>query len=532
MLAPLAMGARTKGDDMAIETLADIVRVHGKERADRPMLTFEGRTITFAEMDRRSNQVAQGLAAAGIGKDDRVAFIDKNVPEYFEVTFAAGKLDAVTVAVNWRLAPREIAQIIDDAQAKVVFVGPDFTSQVEQIEDQLATVTTIVAIGEHDRWPSYAAWADEQPADDPGTSSTPESTAVQLYTSGTTGLPKGVMLTNDNLFGLLGGATSLWGFRADMVNLGVMPLFHIAGSGWDIAVMYMGGHTVLQRDVDPAGILRAIPEHRVTHAIFVPAVLQFLLMTPGVDDADLSSLETIVYGASPITDKVLTKAMETFKCDFIQVYGLTETTGAVTQLDPADHDPEGNPDLLRSCGKPMPGVELRIVGEEGGDQPEGEVGEVWIRSRQNMAGYWRKPEETAASKTEDGWVKTGDAGFMKDGYLYLYDRVKDMIVSGGENVYPAEVENVLMMHPQVADVAVIGVPDERWGETVKAMVVAAGDPPSPEDLIAYTKEQLARYKCPTSVDFVESLPRNPSGKILKRELREPFWAGRDRRVGG
>nr|MDQ3385310.1 AMP-binding protein [Actinomycetota bacterium] len=192
----------------------------------------------------------------------------------------------------------------------------------------------------------------------------------------------------------------------------------------------------------------------------------------------------------------------------------------------------GNPDLLRSCGKPMPGVELRIVGDEGEDQPDGEVGEVWIRSRQNMAGYWRKPDETAATKTEDGWVRTGDAGFMKDGYLYLYDRVKDMIVSGGENVYPAEVENVLMMHPQVADVAVIGVPDERWGETVKAMVVPAGDPPSPEELIAYTKEQLARFKCPTSVDFVEALPRNPSGKILKRELREPFWAGRDRRIGG
>ncbi len=517
---------------MAIETLADIVRVHGAERGDDPVLTFEGRTITYAEMDRRSSQVAQALAAEGVGAGDRVAFIDKNVPEYFELTFATAKLDAVTVAVNWRLAPREIAQIADDAEAKVLVIGTDFVGQVEQIEAQLGTVQAIIVIGDHDRWPSYAAWADAQPADDPAAPSQPDSVALQLYTSGTTGLPKGVMLTNDNLFGMLGGATTLWGFRADMVNLGVMPLFHIAGSGWDIAIMYMGGHTVLQREVDPAAILAAIPEHRVTHAIFVPAVLQFLLMTPGVDETDVSSLETIVYGASPITDKVLTKAMATFGCDFIQVYGLTETTGAVTQLDPADHDPEGNPDLLRSCGKPMPGVELRIVGGEGDDQPTGEVGEVWVRTRQNMAGYWGKPEETAATVTEDGWLKTGDAGFLKDGYLYLYDRVKDMIVSGGENVYPAEVENVLMMHPGVADAAVIGVPDERWGETVKAVVVAAGDPPDPKELIAYAKEQLAGFKCPTSVDFVDALPRNPSGKILKRELREPYWVGRDRRIGG
>ena len=517
---------------MAIETLADIVRVHGAERGDRPMLTFEGRTTTYADMDRRSNQVAQALVAAGVGKDDRVAFIDKNVPEYFEVTFAAAKLDAVTVAVNWRLAPREIAQIVNDAGAKVLVVGPDFAAQVAQVEDQLDTVTTIVAVGEHDRWVGYHAWVDAQPADDPGVSPGPESVALQLYTSGTTGLPKGVMLTNDNLFGLLGGATSLWHFDADMVNLGIMPLFHIAGSGWNIAVMSMGGHTVLLRDVDPGAILRAIPEHGVTHAFMVPAVLQFLLMTPGVEETDFSTLGTLVYGASPITDKVLTKAMAAFGADFIQVYGLTETTGAVTQLDAADHDPEGNPDLLRSCGKPMPGVELRIVGEEGDDSPAGEVGEIWIRSPQNTAGYWRKPEETAAALTDDGWFKTGDAGYVKDGYLYLYDRVKDMIVSGGENVYPAEVENVLMMHPGVADVAVIGVPHERWGETVKAVVVPAAERPTPEELIAYAREQLAHYKCPTSVDFAEALPRNPSGKILKRELREPFWEGRDRRIGG
>jgi long-chain acyl-CoA synthetase len=289
----------------------------------------------------------------------------------------------------------------------------------------------------------------------------------------------------------------------------------------------------MTRDVDLQAILRAIPEHGVTHALFVPAVLQFLLSVPGVEDVDFSTLRTVVYGASPITDKVLIRAMEVFGADFIQVYGLTETTGAVTQLSPEDHDPEGNPDLLRSCGKPMHGVELRIVTEEGADADEGAVGEVWIRTSQNMKGYWRKPEETAAALTPDGWMRTGDAGFVKEGYLYLYDRVKDMIVSGGENVYPAEVENVLMTHPQVADVAVIGVPHERWGETVKAIVVPAeGSSPTPEELIGYAREHLAHFKCPTSVDFAEALPRNPSGKLLKRELREPYWEGQERRIGG
>jgi long-chain acyl-CoA synthetase len=518
-----------------ITTLADIVRVHGRERGDSPVLTFEGRTITYGEMDRRSSQAAQALAAAGVGAGDRIAYLDKNTPEYFELSFGAAKLNAVTVAVNWRLAPREIAQILDDAQAKVLLVGPDFVNTVEKIEGELSTVWKIVMNGgDHARWESYESWLGGQPADDPGVAATGDDVAFQLYTSGTTGLPKGVMLTNDNLFALLPGASEGWGFSPDMVNIGVMPLFHIAGSGWNTAVMFNGAPTVMTRDVDLPAILKAIPEHGVTHALFVPAVLQFLLSVPGVEDVDFSTLRTIVYGASPITDRVLVRAMEVFGADFIQVYGLTETTGAVTQLSPEDHDPEGNPDLLRSCGKPMHGVELRIVdAETGDDADEGAVGEVWIRSPQNMKGYWGKPEETAAALTEDNWMKTGDAGFLQDGYLYLYDRVKDMIVSGGENVYPAEVENVLMTHPAVADVAVIGVPHERWGETVKAVVVPAeGMSPTPEELLGFTREHLAHFKCPTSVDFADALPRNPSGKLLKRELREPYWVGHDRRIGG
>jgi acyl-CoA synthetase (AMP-forming)/AMP-acid ligase II len=281
-------------------------------------------------------------------------------------------------------------------------------------------------------------------------------------------------------------------------------------------------------------VLADLERHRVTNALFVPAMLQFLTAVPGAADRDYSALRSIVYGASPITDEVLVRSMRTFKCSFIQVYGLTETTGAITELAASDHDPDGpRARLLRSAGKPYPWVELRIVEPDTGqDRPAGEVGELWTRSVQNMKGYWHKEEETARVFTADGWLKTGDAGFMDaEGYVFLTDRVKDMILSGGENIYPAEVENVLSGHPAIADVAVIGVPHDRWGETVKAIVVrqAETDPP-PEEIIEYARRRLAHYKCPTSVDFVDSLPRNPSGKLLKRQLREPYWQGHERRI--
>ena len=329
-------------------------------------------------------------------------------------------------------------------------------------------------------------------------------------------------------------AASQWEFTPDSVNLVAMPLFHIGGSGYALVGMFGGGESVLLREVDPARILQVIPQHGITNAFLVPAVLQFLLITPGVDQTDFSTLRMIAYGASPITDEVLKRSIQTFGAHFYQLYGLTETTGAVTQLGPEDHDPDNRPELLRSCGKPFPWVELRVVDPETNtDQPVGKVGELWVRTSQNMKGYWNHPEETAKTKLPDGWLRTGDAGYLDDeGFVYLYDRVKDMIVSGGENVYPAEVENVLMSHPGVADVAVIGVPHEKWGETGKAIVVKAeGEDPTPEELIAYCRERLATFKCPTSVEFTDVLPRNPSGKLLKRELREPYWEGQARRIG-
>jgi len=290
---------------------------------------------------------------------------------------------------------------------------------------------------------------------------------------------------------------------------------------------------VLQREVDAEAILRDIPRYGVTHGLLVPAILQMILARREAGGAGASSLETVVYGASPISDDVLLALFDAFDCDFVQAYGLTETSGAVTVLPAEDHD-RARPELLRSCGRPLPGVELRIVDPEtGADCEDGAVGEVLIRSAQVMAGYWNRPEATAEAITADGWFHSGDAGFLRDGRLYLHDRIKDMIVTGAENVYPAEVENVLMRHPAIVDAAVIGVPDERWGEAVKAVVVLAqGADVTAEELIAFARNDLAHYKCPRSVDLVDELPRNPSGKVQKRELREPYWVGHDRRIGG
>jgi long-chain acyl-CoA synthetase len=515
-------------------SLGEIVRRHARERGARPVITFGERTITWAELDARSSRVAQGLRAAGLAPQDRVAFIDKNGPEYFEVLFGGGKANVVNVAVNWRLAPAEMAYIVNDAAARVLFVGPDFLAQLDEIEGSLKTVEKIVVVGAHPRHESYEAWVGRHPAEDPRTPTGADDVAMQLYTSGTTGLPKGAMLTNANLGALVPFVGPWWSFDESTVNLVCMPLFHIGGSGWALVGMAVGSHSILFREFAPAQILDALERHRVTNALFVPAMLQFLGSLPGAADRDYSALRSIVYGASPITNEVLKRAMQVFPCPFIQVYGLTETTGAITQLPASDHATEGPRErLLRSAGKPFPWVELRIVDPAtGADCARGEVGEVWTRSVQNFKGYWARPDETARTVTPDGWLKSGDAGYLDDeGYLFLTDRVKDMIISGGENVYPAEVENALAEHPAVADVAVIGVPDDRWGETVKAIVVPRpGAAADADDIIAFARARLAHYKCPTSVDLATALPRNPSGKLLKRELREPYWGGRERRI--
>lgn len=519
---------------MALDSIASIIRTHREERPDAVAIVAGDTDYTWRTLEEVSNRLANALLAAGVGAGDRVARIEKNGVDYFELMFAAAKINATLVDVNWRLAPPEKLHIVNDAAAKVLFVGSEFAGELGEIEAGLETVTTTVIIGGGGSGhPSLEEFIADQPATDPGATASPDDICLQLYTSGTTGLPKGVMLSNQNLFGFIDEVPANWKFTPDSVSHVVMPTFHIAGSGWGLVSLAMGAKMVLDREVDPSAILREIEEHGITHAIYVPAVLAFLQIVPNANDHDLSSMELIAYGASPITEGVLRGSMEQFAgTEFVQVYGLTETTGAVVELPPEDHDPENKPELLRSAGKPYPWIEMRIVGEDGNDVVDGEIGEVWLRGPQIMVGYWNKPEETAKALDDEGWFRTGDAGYRQDGYLFLHDRVKDMIVSGGENVYPAEVENAIMGCPGVADVAVIGVPDEKWGEAVKAIVVKSPDEEvTPQSVMAWARERIAGFKVPKSVDFVDELPRNPSGKILKKDLRAPYWADRERQIG-
>jgi long-chain acyl-CoA synthetase len=514
---------------MGIESLADILREHAANTPERIALVLGERRQTWSDLHERASRVAAGLASVGVGSQDRIAFLDKNGIEHFEVFFGAALANAVCVDVNWRLAAPEVEYIVNDAEAKVFVVGPDFAPVLDAIRGNLEPGMKVLVIGDE-----YEAELAAQPATDPGVVQTGQDVAFQLYSSGTTGRPKGVMLTNDNFFGLLPLAKDIWELTPESVNLVAMPLFHIGGGGWAMAGMYLGCKSIVVRELEPAALIDLIQKERVTHGFLVPAVLQFMLMIPSAATADWSSLQIMVYGASPISEEVLARAVTTFGCKFWQAYGLTETTGAVVNLSPEDHDVNGpHKHRLRSCGTPGPGVELRIVDPDTGrDCDQGEVGEILVRGPQIMKGYWKMPEETAKSIDADGWFRSGDAGYFDaDGYLYIHDRVKDMIVSGGENVYPAEVENVLMSHPGIADVAVIGVPHERWGETAKAVVVRKPDVDVTEqEIIEFSRERLARFKCPTSVDWIDALPRNPSGKILKKDLRAPYWEGRERNV--
>ena len=525
--------AAKRATSPVITNVAGIIRTHAKNLSGKVALVQGDRVQTWQESYQRSCQVAQALKAAGVGNQDRVAFLDKNSIEHFEVFYGCALLNAVSVDVNFRLAAPEVAFIVNDARAKVFIVGPDFVPVLDAIAGDLTHTKKIVVIGGHPQHESYESWVARYQAVDPGVEPKTGDVAFQLYASGTTGRPKGVMLTNENFMGILPTSRDLWMMNANSINLVAMPLFHIGGSGWATAGQYNGCKSIVVREAtDVAGLVKLIGQQRITHAFMVPALLAFTLMVPDIDKADFSSLKLIAYGASPISEQVLAASLKTFKCDFVQVYGLTETTGVVTMLSHEDHDVDGpKKHLLRSCGKPSMGIELKIVDETGKQLPAGEVGEIIIRSKQVMKGYWNMAEETAKT-IRNGWFYTGDAGYTdKAGYVYIHDRVKDMIVSGGENVYPAEVENALMKHPAVGDVAVIGIPDDRWGEVPLAIVVRKPDVAVTEDdIIAFGRTQLAGFKTPKQVAWADALPRNPSGKILKKDLRAPYWEGRTRQV--
>jgi len=514
------------------KTIAEIFRWRVGQSGEDIAQKFQDNETTYNELNSFSNKVAQGLIEEGCIPDSRVAYLGKNSDLFFEFMYGTIKARTVAVGVNWRLAPPEVTFILNDSKSEILFVGPEFYGLVEEIKEDITSIKKIITVGgNHEEWEDYIAWRDSQLDEDPMLESNGGDDVIQLYTSGTTGHPKGVQLTNDNFSScfFMNEDSMYRDMTEGDTNLVCMPIFHVAGTNMGIAGMVTGAKSIIIPEVDPSLILRLIEEEKIQHTLFVPAVILFLVQHPDSATADFSSLETVIYGASPITDDTLIKAMELMDCNFWQVYGLTETNGAITFLHPDDHDVSRG--KLRSCGKAGKDVGLRVVDEDDNDVPVGEVGEVIIQSDNNMKGYWNRPEATAES-IKDGWFYSGDIGYFDDeGYLYIHDRVKDMIVSGGENIYPAEVENALVSHPNIADAAVIGIPDDRWGEATKAFIVQAeGEKLNEDEVISYVRTQIAGYKCPKTVEHIDELPRNPSGKILRKDLRAPYWEGKERNV--
>jgi acyl-CoA synthetase (AMP-forming)/AMP-acid ligase II len=464
-----------------------------------------------------------------------VAFLDKNHPACVELTLAAASLGAATAVINFRLAEDELDFVLNDCGAKVLLVGSELRATVDGIAYRLTAAEKIVEVtpdgADGDEYEALLAGAMPTGRRD---DVDPEDIALVMYSSGTTGRPKGIALTQNNVLAHTVNAHDGWSFGPGDKSLVAMPMFHVGGSSYVQFGIHDGVCSVMTREVDGASLAGAILQG-ANRTFLVPAVLAKVLDS-GPDAVKLfGALRTYVYGASPMPLPLLRRAIKDWPTtDFIQVYGLTEVCGVVSHLLPAAHRDDAHPERLVSAGQLIPGVELRVVNPDTlEDVPTNSQGELWLRTPQLMKGYLNRPEATAACITEDRWFRTGDIGRIDpDGYLFVEDRLKDMIISGGENIYSIEVERVLSEHPAVIEVAVFGVPDEKWGESVKAVV--ALDAGSSEDtidqdaLIAWCREHLAHYKCPKSVDIIDALPRNPTGKILKKDLRKPFWAGRDR----
>lgn len=501
------------------------IRERAKDKPNDVALIFDDERFTNSQLDARSSAVANGLLAARLPVQSRIALLDFNHSSFAEIMLGALKANHTLCPINARLAAPEVAWILNDARAPVLFVGRDHYAMVEAIESQLSTVKLIVAVhGGHNRWPSFETWRNDQSSVDPHLPFSLDLDIVQLYTSGTTGNPKGVRHTH-RTWGEAAAEVSIANpscFADDCIYLIVLPFFHVAGFNPLCFLLAGGGKIVVTRRNDPETIVTLLEKHAVTNTLLVPALIIAILNSP-VRPKSLPAMRALSYGASPIAQDVLARAREFFACPFEHLYGMTENLGVATNLPPSLHDPSSG--KLKSCGKPYAHCEIKVVDEEGHEKSAGEVGEIIMKGTWIMRGYWNQPEATAATVRE-GWLWTGDAGYFDaDGYLYIHDRVKDMIKTGSENVFPAEVENALFGHPSIADAAVIGVPDERWDEVIKAVVVLKpGTKLDATDIERHLRTRIGGFKIPRSYEVVEALPRNASGKVLRRKLREQFGA--------
>ena len=499
--------------------------------------TIDGnRKKTWGEIEERVSKLGRALRNIGVAEGDRVAILSLNSDRYFEYYFAVPWAGGCVVPLNVRWSPVENAYSLKDAGAKVLMVDDAFAKMVPALREQGVELDSIIYMGDGDTPDGMLNYEElisrNEPMEDVYRGN--DDLVGIYYTGGTTGFPKGVMLTHSAMWSSAAALVICIGIKDTDRVLHAAPMFHLADGAMTQGGIIAGATHVFLPMFSPEGTISAIEKNKVTHSLLVPVMIQMTINHPTVKTADLSSLSFILYGASPIAEAVLVQAMETFpQAKFAQGYGQTELSPLATMLSPEYHVTTGpKAGKLKSAGQAITCVEIKIADENGTSLPNGEIGEIAVKGPNAMTGYWNKPEETAVS-LRNGWVHTGDAGYMDDeGFVFLVDRVKDMIVSGGENVYSAEVENAAMNHPAVDQVIVIGIPSDEWGEQVHAEVILKeGMNATPEEIINKTKEYIANYKCPRSISFrTEPFPLSGAGKILKREVRKVYWEGKERQI--
>ena len=519
--------------------LHDAFDAHARSRGANLFAHCGDVELTYGAALDRSLAMAAALVRAGVKGQDRIGLIQRNSIDGLLLMMAASRIGAVIVPVNYRLSPQEWVDLIVDADARIVFADPDFAQQVDEaIADGApqATVRTIsMAVTLSGREALDDFLGEGRPFAVPATVHR-EDVVFQMYTSGTTGRAKGALLTHAGMVANIVKFNFAVPYHLNPGDrtLVVLPLFHIAAIATAMGAIANGASLIMHRDVDPGAIAASLRDDHIVTVGLVPAVIQMLVAVKDIEDMRFPALRCVLYGASPIAAPLLSRAIGVFGCDFVQGYGMTESCGVATLLNEVDHRRavDDDPGLLLSAGRALPGTDLRILSFDGEELAIGEVGEILIRGEDLLAGYWKLSEATDAV-LKDGWFHTGDAGYLDaDGYLYIRDRVKDMIVTGAENVYPVEVEAWLFEHPAVADVAVIGVPDDRWGETVMAVIVLKdGHLPSVDELDGFCRQRLGGFKIPKRYEFRPTLPRNAAGKVLKRDLRQEYWKDQTRSVG-
>ena len=495
--------------------------------------SYAQRTRDWTEVHDRIARLAAALQAVGLAEGDRVGILSLNSDRYYEAVFAIPWAGYCVVPLNTRWALPENSYAVTDSGTRVLLFDDAFVEQAKQLLEDIDTLEVAIYMGEHD----CPDWADSYeeligantPA--PASARGGDDMAGIFYTGGTTGFPKGVMQSHQAIWASAMGTLSNFKMNRDSAYLHVAPMFHMADFAGSMGLTLCCGKNVILQSFDPGQVLTTFSEERISHALLVPAMIKMVLHHPDAATADMSSLETLMYGASPMPAATLEQFMALWPTvGLVQAYGQTELAPVATMLSMEDHRAGG--DKLKSAGRPTTVSDLRIVGDDGNDCTLGTSGEVVVRGPHTMLGYWNKPEETARA-LQDGWVFTGDAGYLdEDGYLFIVDRVKDMVVTGGENVFTTEVENAVISHEAVQDVAVIGIPHAEWGEAVHAIVILhPGKALTEEELIAHCRERIAGYKLPKSMTIREEpLPLSGAGKVLKTELRKPYWEGRERQV--